>query len=458
PDTVSLGQEVALDTEANVLTAQFVIGPVSGAGGYSYRDMTNVPDYVVQPGDMLEYDVFGLANADGFQQVFFDILCSDGSSVANQATPNDLDQNETWAKGNDPKWTGRWVHRVFSLGALAGKTIVSYVIAADGGVRLIPPAGGAFGAWFKDIAITNAGAINQRIWMSGDPLPAFAIDANRQYNNSPSDNTFAAYAGVPNHELTLDMSAWNLAVWAPEGERRNIEEERAAAYRLTVIADQPVLWYELGEPPGATAAVDSAASPHNGSYTGASWTSPELGQLGLLPHGADATSATFNGADSQVQSDVAVSGLVAGGSMSLECWARLSGTPPAGVYGGICGFRNNATFQFYMLQLADSTTIEARVGDSGSQVTTITAPGSSYGVPVSPDVVHHLVLTFDAGTGLLTMYVDGEQAGQATYTFSPPTDATLPFQIGAQHALTTIDNWFAGSAQEVALYNTALSP
>jgi hypothetical protein len=73
-------------------------------------------------------------------------------------------------------------------------------------------------------------------------------------------------------------------------------------------------------------------------------------------------------------------------------------------------------------------------------------------VPTNDGVWHHLVITNDGA--LLTVYLDGAGLTPQGVTLTTALDST-GFVIGASRA--TGSNYFAGSIDEVAVYNVVLS-
>jgi len=67
---------------------------------------------------------------------------------------------------------------------------------------------------------------------------------------------------------------------------------------------------------------------------------------------------------------------------------------------------------------------------------------------------HHVVSTRTMTTGALQLYVDGVSAGSAT---GSKASLTSPANISFGR-IQTGNNYFAGSLDEIAVYNTALSP
>ncbi len=90
-------------------------------------------------------------------------------------------------------------------------------------------------------------------------------------------------------------------------------------YRAAVMADNPIVWCTLGEPPGATVFGDSMFSLGAGTFTGCT-----LGQPGAIA-GDGGTACSFNGTSSLAVITAAQGGAgftVAATSLSYEAWIK----------------------------------------------------------------------------------------------------------------------------------------
>src|SRR5688572_19556753 len=89
-------------------------------------------------------------------------------------------------------------------------------------------------------------------------------------------------------------------------------EGATAIYRNTVLADNPLTYWEMDEAAGATAA-DSAGTPQNGTYENVT-----LGQASAFPNLG--TCGIFNGSNSRVRVPFDASFNLGPGNFSVECW------------------------------------------------------------------------------------------------------------------------------------------
>src|SRR5207247_2156367 len=92
--------------------------------------------------------------------------------------------------------------------------------------------------------------------------------------------------------------------------------------------------------------------------------------------------------------------------------------------------------------------------DSSSPASYPVASAST--TPVATNTWTHLVGTFDATTGAMSIYVNGALAGSGTNT--SPWSGTGPLTIGGlKQANGTTSNFFTGSVANVQVYNRTLS-
>src|SRR4029079_12739670 len=102
---------------------------------------------------------------------------------------------------------------------------------------------------------------------------------------------------------------------------------RVSVSGATVLADNPLAYYRLGEPSGSTMA--DATGNHGGSYVGA----PALGQAGISGGGGDTDmrNPLGGGAYGQVSGWLTVPGRPA----SVEAWIKHDGSTFLGMNTGV---------------------------------------------------------------------------------------------------------------------------
>jgi hypothetical protein len=210
-----------------------------------------------------------------------------------------------------------------------------------------------------------------------------------------------------------------------------------------------IAYFRLGEPSGTTA-TDSSPVRNNGTYTNA----PTLGVPGALYNDTD-TAVLFAAGSSQYMEAPSKSAYAIGqgingtgvaplwGSYSLACWFNVSAVPGASQYLINMGV---ATTNGFELVLTSAGTFTSRIGPA--TVTSGTVPTDGFW--------HFVVLTMDRFDELGTFYIDGVVSGTPFQDISAENQniTASPLDLGR---LSSGSNYFSGSLDEVAVFNTALS-
>lgn len=160
----------------------------SGGGGnnYMYVDMTSVADYVVQAGDVIEFDVFLPTGSQLSGVGNFDLAFSDATKLQDPANGGSVvDQNGiALHNGNITAWaSGAWYHRRVTMPYQTwGKTITKYDLVDEADTAITV----THYAYYRDIQITDgSGQLRKLIWFQATVLPIFAIDVQ-----TPAFGTF----------------------------------------------------------------------------------------------------------------------------------------------------------------------------------------------------------------------------------------------------------------------------
>lgn len=206
----------------------------------------------------------------------------------------------------------------------------------------------------------------------------------------------------------------------------------ASSYSGTVLADSPLLYLEMEETSGVTAA---SAFPQG--FPGTILGSVVLGVPGLIGHGFG-----FDGASGErVQVDSPVLDFAGAAPYTLEAWVKLSGSDN--------GYRHVFTKDNYgtpreeygMLTRLGVLTFERFVAGVSVYIT----------APITVGAWHHLVGTYDGM--MLELYVDGVLL--STVPDGRPANVKgKPLLIGSK---TQTDGSQTATIDEVAVYATALS-
>ena len=219
----------------------------------------------------------------------------------------------------------------------------------------------------------------------------------------------------------------------------NVAITAAPTYFDTIWGESSLLNYYRMDDSSGTAIDDIETANNNGTYFG----SPTKSQAGAI---AGNNAVLFDGVDDygsmarQIQDD-----------FSIEFWFKSTqsyGTTctqwwqGAGLVDAEFGGQNTNDFGVTLCQ----GKVIGGVG-GGSEVSVASSGTYNNGA------WHHVVFTRTKATGALALYVDGAAAGTATGSTVSLT-ATTNINLGR---LATAIQYYAGSLDEVALYNTVLS-
>ncbi len=211
----------------------------------------------------------------------------------------------------------------------------------------------------------------------------------------------------------------------------------ANSYASFIMADKPISYWRLGETSGEVA-LDYAGG-RNGAYLNG----VSLGQPGALV-GDNNTAAGFNG-DAQTKLEIPYNAALNPTNFSLELWAKITG---GSAHRSPVTSRDDAPQRGYIIYATPANQWEFWSG-TGAGWDTIAGPA------VVNDKWIHLAITYDGVTK--RFYTDGALAGSSTNAFRPNT--ARPLRIGAGATETETGNFFFfGDIDEVAFYNTVLTP
>jgi subtilisin family serine protease len=222
----------------------------------------------------------------------------------------------------------------------------------------------------------------------------------------------------------------------PSGNSNQASATPSTSYSDTVLGTAGLVSYwRLGETSGTTAA-DSQGT-NTGTYTNG----VTLGAQSLLLSDTVNKAASFDGSNDYVNVRDAAS-LDLTSSFTLECWVNLDATTTSTLLRkGGTGVDN------YALSLV-SGTLRLEFDDSGSGWNHLEAGSLSAGM------TYHVVGVFDNAADTLTIYINGQQVGQATGITRTPVTNTSAVYMGARQGSSGFTN---GRIDEVAIYSVALS-
>lgn len=157
----------------------------------------------------------------------------------------------------------------------------------------------------------------------------------------------------------------------------------------------------------------------------------------------------FDGINDVVETPAATATLLANATaLTLSCKVYptrvTSGFPD---FNGICGYRNETNFDFYLIQLS-STDLEARFRNSAGVDYTITYTG------LTLNQWSHFILVYNGST--LKLYKNGVEVSSIAASGSVPAAPSGYLSIG--RIIFQAYNWFhKGYIDEVSIWNKALS-
>jgi hypothetical protein len=207
------------------------------------------------------------------------------------------------------------------------------------------------------------------------------------------------------------------------------------AYAASVVSDQPLRYFRLGDSTGA-AATDLSAGCRYAAYAPSA-----LRVAGLLKADGDGAVANDPATLTTIVS-ASAGGLPSTGPRSVELWAQTSSTAAQALlsYG-----RTNANTQYFQLSIRGGNQV-VFMGWGDDMVF-----GTPY--PINDGNPHQVALTYDGGT-LLTFFLDGQQIGQGGL------GGPLQTALGAQGLWlgNGVDGVFQGTLDEFAFYPSVLGP
>ncbi|REH51886.1 RHS repeat-associated protein [Kutzneria buriramensis] len=198
-------------------------------------------------------------------------------------------------------------------------------------------------------------------------------------------------------------------------------------------AGRPAGWWQLNQTTGATV-PDSSGNGGTAAAANVSWA-----------NGA----GTFNGTNSTVTTNGPV--LDTTGNFTVSAWANLSST---GKFATVVGQDATQCSGFFLQYSAtDNAWAFAKVNADVNNATGIRAHDTA---APALNTWTHLVGTYTAANGQLSLYVNGVLAGTATVT--TPYKANGPLTIGRGQYNAGPADYFPGSIGNVQVYQRVLTP
>ena len=337
---------------------------------------------------------------------------------------------------------------------MANDGTIVFGVYTGGTVTLSSSPGMNNGQWHH--VVGTQGPAGMQLFVDGNRVAKNAQAANQPYDgwwrvggdnlngwpNQPSSNLFAGSVDEVAVYPAALSTAQVRAHFSASGRVAPVDPAPvvpADAYGATVYADSPASYWRLDE---ATPPV--AADASNNGVTGTWFGAPALGQAGALPTG---TAATLNGAGDQVASaDPVPSPSV----YSTELWFNTT-TTQGGKLIGFGDQQNGDSGQYdkHVYMTNDGT---LTFGVWNGQPDTITSP-----LAYNDGAWHHMVAT--QGPAGMSLYVDDKLVGTNPVTTNQGYGGF--WRVGGDNLNSwpnqPASSYFAGSVDDVAVYNTVLS-
>ena len=221
----------------------------------------------------------------------------------------------------------------------------------------------------------------------------------------------------------------------------------AATYFETVMADNPVGYYRLGEASG-TVALDSSTTGSNGTYN--NFASTAFAQTGIPGAGGN-TAVRFDGVNDWINTmNTSIGG--SDQTYTLEVWVNLGTGMLSSTGYAVSHLRDNQNNRYHALGVNAAGNAVFDQNQNGA-VNTSASPA----LTLNDGNWHHLVGVFGSGDAANEdkFYVDGNLVASSN---GPTEDgATDRVYIGLLNNRSGGTGFFNGLIDEVAFYDGALS-
>ena len=298
-----------------------------------------------------------------------------------------------------------------------------------------------------------SGAANRTATFSVTAEGTLPLSYQWQSNSVPiqgaTSTTLVLSNSVPSYSATYSVVVSNLV--GTTNVAATLSVATPSGYAATVIADNPLGYWRLGEASGPTA-LDSWGT-NNGTYFG-SETFGLPGAIGGDPN----TCVDFSGDGSSLVRVPYSSDLNGGrdpnGSWTVECWVRpdLDAATEAGLFAvpvASVDLNQNRSGYFFLEQ---SDGWQLRLGNSSGYLAGWNAAAGSVGGVPLPQTWYHLVGQYDGAAGTGYIYVNGAQV-KSNSVSGLAQNAAETFNMGDRGD----GGAFAGRVDEVAVYSGVLS-
>ena len=220
----------------------------------------------------------------------------------------------------------------------------------------------------------------------------------------------------------------------------------ATDYRATVLNDNPLFYYRLGESSGATTAYDEVATTANGTYYG----TPTLGQTGAIS-GDSNTSVKFKKADSDYVETLTLSSETSLLPCTIECFMKTDGASDS-----------SAAIIFYRSGGNSASGLNIRGSNQGSLAYHWRNQTNTWqynpGITLSDNTWYYVALVIESTKA--TFYVIDESGTLTTPAVNSVSHSALDCSNDGWHFAKDPgygNRYFQGWLDEIAIYDQALS-
>lgn len=277
---------------------------------------------------------------------------------------------------------------------------------------------------------------------SGNYTLKFYLDGTELYNNQIFISNATGGLGTTGIEFTIGKSSTyefsgnidECALWTSDQTSiKDLVYNNGVPLDLSVYS--PNVWYRNGD---------------NGT-----WKSPQW----LIPNNINVANSRFSNYSFEydgVDDSIETTKTAALTTASLSMWVKVSGNFGVNVWQSLASNDDFNQGRYFVITDTPFTTNDAYIGMFAGALI-YGKNSASGGIPINDGNWHHLVWTYDGSAGTsasINMYVDGQnQYSNATY--SSYWSYEIKFQYFGK--ATSASNYFAGSMDEVAYFNSVLS-
>ena len=211
---------------------------VASANSFYYLDMVDVPNYTVQAGDRLQYDIRDPLSG---SQIALDLVTSDGTNLRDTGAVDQNGLSSHPSTNLDAVAVNQWYRREIPLTTLVSKTITFYLLACEadttrgclawiGNARIVDSAGDLRLTIFDEQTVTgfvevgkspaaNAVGIVKRDWWDYGPIRAIDLTIHSAYRGT---------AVITSSDYTIEEPLIGMNTLRFTAPQRDVNGERAA--------------------------------------------------------------------------------------------------------------------------------------------------------------------------------------------------------------------------------------